>query len=218
MREIWWAGAALAAGMTVPAQAWVSVHVETSPATQAMIAAGGMVETFSNATRDSFRSTFGGSGFGATFTGFKLAGADSNGAGFGSSAYAFTTDGAGVKLDRAVQYLSFRTEALDGKDTMELFSNGKSLGSWSLVDSAAAAGFQNDPARYGNKPIYVNFFTDLGFDEIRFTQRAGRFAMDDFTVSRVAAVPEVQTWTMLIFGFGAMGSAFRWRRHRVVAA
>lgn len=229
MRKIVLAGAALAAGVAVPAQAWVSVYVETSPTAQAMIAAGGLVETFTGAMRDSFRSTFGGSGFGATFTGFKLAGADSNGNGFGSSDYGFTTNQASVKLDRAVQYLSFRTEALDGKDTMELFSNGKSLGTWNLVDSAGAAGFQNDPTRYGNKPIYVNFFTDLGFDEIRFTQRAGRFAMDDFTVNRltgapnfavsnVTAVPEVQTWTMLILGFGAMGAAFRWRRRRAVAA
>ncbi|MFD1610267.1 PEP-CTERM sorting domain-containing protein [Sphingomonas tabacisoli] len=211
-------GAVLAAGLAMPAQAWVSVYVETSPTTQAMIAAGGRVENFSDATRDDFRSSFGGSNVGAAFTGFKLASADAGNNRFGGSAYVFTTDQASVKLDRGVQYLSFRTEALDGKNTIELFSKGASLGTWSLVDSAAKAGFKNDPSAYSSAYTYVNFFTDMSIDEVHFRQSSGRFAMDDFTIGRVTAVPEAQTWTLLILGFGGMGTALRWKRRRAVAA
>jgi len=205
--------AVLAASIAVPAEAWVSVHVETSPTHQAAIAAGAQVEDFGGATGAPFRS-----GIGATFAGFGFSGATATGDAFGSSAYASTDSQATVRIDGLARYLSFRTAALDGSDTMELFRNGRSLGFFNLVDSAAAAGVVNDPTRNEGPYTYVNFFADEGFDEIRFTQSAGSFAIDDFAVGQVTAVPEVRTWTMLILGFGVMGAAFRMRRRQAVRA
>ncbi|GAO40471.1 hypothetical protein SCH01S_48_01310 [Sphingomonas changbaiensis NBRC 104936] len=214
-------GAALAASVAVPAGAWVSVYVETSPVHQASIAAGSLLEDFAAAVGAPFRSTFGSSDFGARFAGFNLSGPTASGDTFGASAYAATSSSASITFDRAVKYLSFRTAALDGNDTMELFSRGRSLGYYNLVDSAAAAGFGSDPARNEGPYTYVNFFTDEGFDEIRFTQSAGSFALDDVAVGQitaVTAVPEVQTWAMLILGFGVAGTAFRMRRRAVRTA
>jgi hypothetical protein len=205
--------AALAASIAVPAGAWVSVYVETSPTNQAAIAAGALVEDFGGATGAPYRS-----GIGATFAGFGFSGATATGAAFGSSAYASTDSQASIKIDGLAKYLSFRTAALDGSDTMELFRAGRSLGFFNLVDSAVAAGFAGSTARNEGPYTYVNFFSDEGFDEIRFTQSEGRFAIDDFAVGQVTAVPEVRTWTMLILGFGIMGAAFRMRRRAIRTA
>lgn len=207
------AAATLAVSTAMPANAWVSVYVETSAANQALIAAGAQVEDFGSATGASFRS-----GVGATFAGFAFSGPTAGGDAFGSSAYASTDGQASIRIDGQAKYLSFRTAALDGSDTMELFRNGRSLGWFNLVDSAAAAGFAGSSAQNEGPYTYVNFFADEGFDEIRFTQSAGRFAIDDFAVGQVTAVPEVRTWTMLILGFGVMGAAFRMRRRAVRAA
>jgi hypothetical protein len=209
------AGSVLAATLSMPAQAWVVAHVETSPANQALFAAGALVESFATATTGSFRSTFGGSNLGATFTGFTLSGPTATGSAFGASAYATTSGTANIKLDRMAKYLSFRAAALDGSDTMELFQAGKSLGFYNLVESAAGAGFGGDPASTAGAYTFVNFFTDQGFDEIRFTQSRGSFALDDFGVGQVTAVPEVKTWAMLVFGFGVLGVALRRRFKRV---
>lgn len=199
MKRVWTiVMAALAAGVAMPAAAWVTVHVETSPERQQAIAAG------SQGLDDA--------GVDATFTGFGSTGTD---------AYATTGSNATLKLDRTAGYLSFRTGALDGSDTMELFSHGQSLGYYNLVDSAAAAGFGGDPARYSGLYRYVNFWVDEGIDEVRFSQNAGSFAFDQVRVGQLAAVtavPEVQTWAMLILGFGVMGTAFRMQRRRLRTA
>ncbi|HEU4967762.1 hypothetical protein [Sphingomonas sp.] len=199
MKRVWTiVMVALAAGVAMPAAAWVTVHVETSPERQQAIAAG------SQALDDA--------GVDVTFTGFGSTGTD---------AYATTESNATLKLDRTAGYLSFRTGALDGSDTMELFSHGQSLGYYNLVDSAAAAGFGGDPARYSGLYRYVNFWVDEGIDEVRFSQNAGSFAFDQVRVGQLAAVtavPEVQTWAMLILGFGVMGTAFRMQRRRLRTA
>lgn len=199
MKRVWTiVMAALTAGVAMPAAAWVTVHVETSPERQQAIAAG------SQGLDDA--------GVDATFTGFGSTGTD---------AYATTGSNATLKLDRTAGYLSFRTGALDGSDTMELFSHGQSLGYYNLVDSAAAAGFGGDPARYSGLYRYVNFWVDEGIDEVRFSQNAGSFAFDQVRVGQLAAVtavPEVQTWAMLILGFGVMGTAFRIQRRRLRTA
>jgi hypothetical protein len=190
--------AALAASMAVPAQAWVTVHVETSPDRQAAIAANSVA--------------LGESGVAVSFTGLTAQ------AGGG---YATTGGSASLRLDRTAGYLSFLTGAFDGNDTIELFSHGHNLGYLTLVDSAAAAGFGSDPARYGGVYRYVNFFVDEGIDEIRFNRKAGSLAFSNVRegqLAAVTAVPEVQTWAMLILGFGVMGTAFRMQRRRLRTA
>lgn len=197
MKRVWaMAGTALAAATATPAAAWVTLHVETSAERQAAIAAG------SQALADSAAV--------ATFSGFNASG----------GAYETAGGSASLKLDRAAGYLSFRTGAFDGNDTIELFSRGSSLGYYTLVDSAAAAG-GSDPARYSGADRYLNFWVDEGVDEVRFSQRAGSFAFDTVRVGQLAAVtavPEVQTWAMLILGFGVTGTAFRMRRRAVRTA
>jgi hypothetical protein len=199
MTRVWSiVGAALAASMAVPASAWVTLHVETSADRQASIASGS--------------TALGDSGVHTAVTGFAVSGADT---------YATTSSSASLKLDRAAGYLSFRTGAFDGYDTIELFSHGQSLGYYNLVDSAAAAGFGTDPARYSGVSRYVNFWVDEGIDEVRFDRPAGSFSFDTVRVGQLAAVtavPEVQTWAMLILGFGVMGTAFRMQRRRLRAA
>jgi hypothetical protein len=199
MTRVWAiGGAVLAACLAVPASAWVTVHVETSSERQASIATGS--------------TALGDSGLHASFTGLSVSTAD---------AYATSGSSATLKFDRTAGYLSFRTGAFDGNDTIELFSHGQSLGHFTLVDSAAAAGFGSDPARYAGVSRYVNFWVDEGIDEVRFDRKAGSLAFDNVRVGQLAAVtavPEVQTWAMLILGFGVMGTAFRLQRRRVRTA
>jgi hypothetical protein len=186
-------GAALSA-MATPAPAWVTLHVETSAEHQAAIAAGSQALAESGAT--------------AIFNGFNTG---------EGGAYATTGSSAILRLDRAAGYLSFRTGAFDGNETIELFNHGQSLGYYTLVDSAAAADAGSDPARYAGVSRYINFWVDEGIDEVRFNRPVGSFAFDQVRVGQLAAVtavPEVQTWAMLILGFGAMGTAFRIQRRR----
>lgn len=199
MTRVWTTiGAALAASVAMPASAWVSVYVATSPAQQDAIASGSLA--------------LGDAGVDAVFTGFTPGAAGS---------FATAGSSASLKLDRGAGYFSFRTGALDGRNTMELFSHGQSLGYYNLVDSAAAAGFGNGSGQFAGNDRYVNFFVDEGVDEIHFTQSGGSFAFDTIRVGQLAAVtavPEVQTWAMLILGFGVTGTAFRMRRRVVRTA
>ena len=202
MRNALLLGAALAFGAATSANAaYVTVHVERSAATQAQIAPDAFVESF-DAAAPGFTSSFGGSAVQGVFNGFSFSGGAS-------------TLGAGqaeLKLNRKVKYFGFRTDQLDGNNTIELLSNGKSLGTFNLVGSPQQAGFQGQSAESGY--TYVNFFSDTAFDQVRFVQSAGNATFDDVRVGQVNAVPELTTWTMLILGFGAAGVALR-RARRV---
>lgn len=209
MRNLLLVGAALIAGLSASANAYVTVHVEHSPATQAEIAPDAFSEDFGGATANEYTSSFGGSAIRAVFSGFGVA----NGA---------STLGAGqatIKLDRMVKYFGYRPDSLDGNNTVELFSKGKSLGYFNLVDTPEKAGAVStalgsglELMRTGGAFTYVNFFSDVAFDEIRFTQSAGNLSLDDVRVANVSAVPDVGTWGLLILGFGAVGAALRSRR------
>lgn len=207
--------AALLVSLSASANAaFVTVHVETSSARQAGIAPGALLEDFSSASfaSGSFVSDFGGAGPAADFQGFS---AGAPGSAFGGSAFATSNGAASVKLDRAVKYFGYRTAALDGNNRIELFSHGESLGYFSLVSSAHDAGAPNNPSQLDGDFTYVNFFSDTAFDEVRFTQSAGSFALDDVRVNQVTPVPEAGLWALMILGFGALGAALRWRRRAV---
>ena len=203
MRNAILLGAMLAAGATTAANAaYVTVHVERSAASQAQIAPDAFVESFEAATPGSYTSSFGGAAVTGVFSGFSYTGGAS-------------TLGAGqadVKLDRKVKYFGFRTDQLDGNNTVELLSGGKSLGTFNLVGSPQQAGFDGQSAETGF--TYVNFFSDTAFDQVRFVQSSGNATFDDVSVGQVSAVPELRTWTLLILGFGAAGVALR-RARRV---
>jgi hypothetical protein len=182
MRKLLLVGAALAG--TTAAQANVTVHVERSPSKQAMLMPQASIEDFSSAQGTSFTSSFGGSPGNAVFTGFTAV----NGA---------ATLGAGqavIKFDRGVRYFGYRPGALDENNTVELFSQGKSLGFFNFVDSPLKTGIvgaslawsiSNMLAGTSAAPSpfsYVNFFSDAAIDEVRFTQTSGTFSFDDVRV------------------------------------
>jgi hypothetical protein len=212
------AGAAFA-GLSGTAQAYVTVHVEASRANQARIAADAFEEDFSAVRGTPFVSDFGGAGVNATFDGVSLA-AD----GILGEAFGVVHDRATVKLDRMAKYFGYRAAALDGT-TVELFSNGTSLGSFGLVDSPQQAGVVGSAlasalGRFvGSEQeagfTYVNLFSTTWFDEVRFTRNGGSFALDDVRVAYVMPVPEPATWAMMIMGFGATGAALRRRAQGV---
>jgi hypothetical protein len=215
------AAALLLASLSASADAaYLTVHVETSSSRQAMIAPGAFTEDFSGTapSGDSFASTFGGTGPSAVFQGFSAGTASGTGTAFGTSAFATASGAASVKLDRTVKYFGYRAAALDGNNTVELFSRGTSLGFFNLVGNAAAAGAASDPSRLEGGFTYVNVFSDTAFDEVRFTQSAGSFALDDVRVNQVAPVPETGLWALMILGFGALGAALRFRAKRVRVA
>lgn len=215
MRYTFLLGAALACASASANAAFITLHVETSSARQSMIATDALAEDFSSTpSGNGFTSNFGGNGPTATFQGFSAESANSAGSAFGASAFATATSAAQVKLDRAVKYFGFRTDQLDGRNRIELFSHGESLGYFTLTGSAAAAGFSNDPAQQKGGFTYVNFFSDTAFDEVRFTPAAGRFSFDDVRVDQVTPVPEAGLWALMILGFGALGAALRFRAKR----
>lgn len=198
-----------AAALTVaaaPAQAWVTVHVEEGASSHVDSVETAHVETFGQAQGGSFTSTFGGSGVKATFTGFETG----QGGAFGGSAHAVVTGRAAIKLDRGVKYFGLQASALDGNNTVELFSRGRSLGFYNLVGYGSLSG-QSTAA-------FVNIISDQAFDEIRFAQSAGRFEIDNVTVADVSAVPEPATWGLMILGFGAVGALLRAGRRRARTA
>ena len=203
MRNSLLLGAAMMFGAATSANAaYVTVHVERSAATQAQIAPGAFVESFDAAAQGSFTSSFGNSAVKGVFSGF----------GFGGGTSTLGAGQAELTLDRKVKYFGFRTDQLDGNNTVELLSNGRSLGTFNLVGSPGQAGFDGPSAESGY--TYVNFFSDTAFDQVRFVQSAGSAVFDDVSVGQVTAVPEAKTWTMLILGFGAAGVALR-RARRV---
>ncbi len=228
MRSFVLAAGAAVASVSGAAQAYVTVHVETSSTVQAEIAAGAHVEDFSGAgDAMPFVSGFGGSGISGTFTGVEL-GSGSDGA------FGVVNHSATLKLDRMVRYFGYRTAALDGGNTVELFSNGVRLGSFNFVDTPQKAGVVGmamgsaiesmlgggqdslDGAANPAGFTFVNFISDIAFNEVRFTQSEGSFAFDDVSINRVDGIPEPTTWGMMILGFGAAGAALRHRRAKGV--
>ena len=211
MRNILLLGAAMAASLAGAAQAYVTVHVETSPTQQAGIMPESCVEDFGNASLGGgdYVSRFGGSGPSATFSGFEAGSQSGAGASFGATPFATAAGEATIKLDRMAKYFGFRTAELDGNNTIELFSNGTSLGYFNLVGSPAQAGFNG--TGQSTAYTYVNFFSDTAFDLVRFTQTSGQFRVDDVRVGQVNAIPEPATWGLMILGFGMLGAALRRR-------
>ena len=191
-----------ALAVAAPAQAWVTVHVEEGASRHVDSVETAHVETFGQGQTGSFTSTFGGSAVRATFSGFEAG----QGGAFGGSGHAVVRGPAVIKLDRGVKYFGLQASALDGNNTLELFSGGRSLGFYNLVGYGSLSGRPT--------AAFVNIISDQAFDEVRFAQSAGRFEIDNVTVANVAGVPEPAAWGLMILGFGAVGMLLRAGRCR----
>jgi hypothetical protein len=212
------------AALSGAAQAYVTVDVRNSAAEQALLNTGASTEHFNGVSADgAFTSTFGGSGVTGTFSGFTLSSPLAK-SGFGSSNHLVVTEQASIILSKGVKYLGLRADALDGNNTIELLRGGHSLGWFNLVDTPEKAGMVSSKLASGIEKMmgwenggpytYVNFFTDESFDEIRFSQSAASFSLDDVAIAN--AVPEPATWAMMILGFGTAGAVLRRRQKQAV--
>jgi hypothetical protein len=238
MRNLVLAAASLAA-LSGTAQAAVSISVEDAGVQRTTLVKTTSVETFAtaiggadNATNTpaiaDFTSDFGGSAITGLFQGFELgtpAAYNGDGANFGgaqgSTQYGVVHGQASIKLSQKVRYLGLWAAALDGDNTVELLSDGVSLGSFQLVSSigtlgSAYFGNPNNGADQNEAFAFVNFLSDDAFDEVRFIQSGGGFEFDDVTVG--GAVPEPATWGMMVLGFGLAGGALRSRRRTITVA
>lgn len=84
------------------------------------------------------------------------------------------------------------------------FANESSLGSPTLP-LCSAPGYSCGPAPSDS---YASGYTEAGYPSSLFVA----------TSASVAAVPEPATWAMMLFGFGALGGAMRFRRKLATAA
>ncbi len=173
-------------------------------------------------------TTFGGSPITGTLTGFELGNSQSYGGvgyfyggAFGSDQYGIVHGDATLKLSTPVTYFGLWAAALDSNNTIELLSNGVSLGSFNLVDTIGALssdynGNPNNGQDSGEKFAFVNFLSSTPFDTIEFHQTGGGFEFDNLTVG--GAVPEPASWAMMLAGFGAMGTVMRRRKVKLTFA
>lgn len=137
----------------------------------------------------------------------------------GGSVRTFTLDFAGL-----IDNFSFTRVGMDAA-----FSpSGSILGSWSATAydasnvSLASVG-EGLFSTFGSVPMQTFTLSALGIDHISFTGNHFGFAgsalprMDDFTYSSVAAIPEPETYAMLLAGLGMLGFAARRRKLKEAA-
>ena len=161
---------------------------------------------------------------------------------FSSKGYALDLS---TKLDSGVTYFGFWLSALDGGNNVTFFSKGKQLFTFSAADAKTFIDGLKEPKLYycnpneaykgkncGEPYAFLNFYAKKGtsFDQIVFAENPekGGYESDNHTVGQwnkmsgtiiptTGAVPEPQTWALLIAGFSMVGGSLR-RRSRSVAA
>ena len=106
----------------------------------------------------------------------------------------------------AVTKVGFYLENWDSQlGTVELFSNGQSKGTLAFGPTSSL-----DASFFG-------VFESTGFDQLVFTNtdtENGFFAIDNFTYTGAAPVPEPETYAMLLAGLALMGGIGRRRKNR----
>ncbi len=127
-------------------------------------------------------------------------------------------DGPGiVQLNASVTYYGFLWGSPDGYNSVEFYSDGVLLQSIGGSDVFTQAdGFQ------GSFPLgqYVNFYAGEGerFDQVRFLSAGNAFETDNHAVfanqriSILTAVPEPESYALLLAGLGVVGFMVRHRR------
>lgn len=165
---------------------------------------------------------------GATTSGFiNIYQANVYGGAGGTGSFGSVTGAATISLSNAVNYFGIWGSALDGQNTVALYSGATLLGSYALQNILeSSSGFSNayygNPAGTGNggeEYAFFNFRSDIAFDSVRLIQNSGGgFEFDNLTVGQVSAAPEPATWAMLLIGFGAIGAMMRSKRRLSVFA
>ncbi len=158
--------------------------------------------------------------------------------GSGNHASTFSTSGYSLalesKVDGGVTYFGYWLSALDGNNELTLLSGGKEI--FVFTPKAVLGAIGGEQAYFGNPDMpfegqnrhepyaFVNFFSDLPFDEVRFRQikASGGYESDNHSVGQWvgqsgAMVPEPTTWVMMLSGFGFVGWALR-RQRRLATA
>jgi len=107
--------------------------------------------------------------------------------GSGNHAVTFTTSGYSLdlqtRLDGGVTYFGYWLSALDSRNQVTLLSGGKEI--FVFAPAAVLNAVGDKPGYFGNpnagfagqnkgEPyVFVNFFSDVAFDQVKFSQRSG---------------------------------------------
>lgn len=208
------------------------------------------IETFNAAPSGvgNYVSNFGG-GITGTYTNVNVINANQYGGAGGSGKYAVAgiSQTSSYSIDfthtgsNGINYFGYWLSALDAGNTVEFFSGGSSLGTFTPTDvlsfvSGNSAYYGNPNAPYagnnkGEPYVFVNFFLNdpnATFDRIVFNQTniGAGYESDNHTVgwykdkgdgTVIPGVPEPATWLTMIAGFGLVGHQLR-RRKTVVSA
>jgi hypothetical protein len=142
----------------------------------------------------------------------------------GTGRFGSVTGQATIQLSSAVNYFGLWGSALDGQNTVALYSNDTLVGSYalqSILESSPGfnSGYRGNPVGGGNSGeeyAFFNFVSDTPFNRVGLIQNAGGgFEFDNLTIGTalVSATPEPSTWAMLLLGFGAIGYCLRAKRN-----
>jgi hypothetical protein len=215
----------LSAVAVAPADALVTVSIEAPGATSTTI-------TGFNFATDPLDSEpngvpvvhFGGSSITGTTTGFiNIGAANVYGGAGGIGSFGTVSADASIQLSGAVNYFGLWGSALDGQNSVELYSGNTLLGSYALqsileTSPGFTSAYRGNPLTGGNSAedyAYFNFLSDTAFNRIRLVENGGGgFEFDNLTIGTVSAAPEPASWAMLLIGFGAIGCALRSAKRR----
>ena len=189
------------------------------------------VERFDNRATGynaAFSTDFGSAGvFSGTYTGAEIFNADQYGGAGGAGKYAVTFGSDGYTLDLSsslaggVTYFGFWLSALDRGNTVTFYGNGTKLFAFAAADAkrkselaanelAAKAGVSFDKIVFAENPLGGGYESD--------NHTVGQWkTMSGTLIPNAGAVPEPETWALLIGGFSLVGYSMR-RNRRAVAA
>jgi hypothetical protein len=190
------------------ADAAISVTYTAGPFSTVALGNGG-VETFDNAVvvNNQLDATFG--SFTGTYTGVQINPADQyTSAALNNYAVTFSYTAAyTLVLDQAVNYFGFFNEAADTSNTVQFYSAGHLVGTYT-------SSIANQQAAFANIVSSQKFDTLVFSDTFPRSEGTHGFESDNHTV---ADVPEPAAWALMIVGFGGVGATLRRRNRRAAA-
>jgi len=107
--------------------------------------------------------------------------------------------------------LSFYLGSLDTYNTLSFFDNGTLV--QSFTGTQLAQGVANGDQTSGDTNRRFFFTFDSPVNQVVFSSTAPAFEFDTFAAA-ISAVPEPQTWAMMILGFGMIGFMLRSNRRQ----
>jgi len=112
--------------------------------------------------------------------------------------------------------LSFYLGSLDGYNTLSFFHNGTLIQSYSGADLAQGVANGDQTSGDTNRRFFFTFDAADGVNRVVFSTEFPAFEFDTFAAA-ISAVPEPQTWAMMILGFGLIGFMLRSNRRQTAA-